>query len=953
MSRSPAARGCGKRRLTIRHKWTEGGSARHAAQALCPHTVASRGSKGDIIFACFRISVAGVSAHGTTVGMIAAAADNADNYGTTGVAPGCKLISAPWNTSDTYVLMNGAIVASRLGMDVMNLSLQIAYESDDYYQVFRDVARQGRFGRGCLFVQIAENYSDDNRANKDFLTTTDLVIGVGGLTLEQDGASLNWKRSCTSGYNVDVFVPDRRAFRVEKTWEWEVFDWMTADPDSGADSKLIDSEFLHYTWVTNETAKYTGTSTSFSAPLVSGILALMLSGNPELTREEATRILFHTCSRPDGNNLLEGIPFDGDVETYCKENFSGAAFPVEITAADRSFSPVTGRSYVYGHGLVNALAAVQAVHRRKNWPGAPRGLFLMPSKPVSGANRYVRVTWQPPELNEFPRDFDGFILVRSAMPLSHPPQDGVLPPSQSWSSDGGVVLQIGTTEREFLDMQQTPTGRRVYSIFYYKVNSLINPVENNYYTYSFGAEARIRFEPSRWKAVTTIGALQAELSVGLSSESTHNLSIVVFADFLSANLSANLTLDANANGSDLDGLVYVVGRSNAYASPATIVRAGGAGTIGMSIAGSTHLVISNFKVQGGEVGMKVADGLGVRSDNVHVYNCRWEGQDVGTWLVNEGKVVFQNNIVVSSGSCATADCAGIFLPDHGTTDDRTFYSILNNTIDVANRPCLRANIRGLAETAHPSTNAQVRLQVFNNVFQAGGTGVCVRIPDYGYTFACNNNCFHRVGGSAVCGRVGSQSFATLASWRPIIYGEKNSIESVPGFVGGGNYHLASAPLSACVNRGTDEIYDTVGAPFDMDGGPRVKAISMAGENARMLFVGHDIGADELSAENVGRAFKRGDANNSGTVDISDQIFITNFLFSEGSAPVCMDAADANDDEMVNISDGIFIVNMLHNPSASGFPKLFSFPEPSPECGFDLVQQSTPGLTCTNPTWCDP
>jgi hypothetical protein len=76
------------------------------------------------------------------------------------------------------------------------------------------------------------------------------------------------------------------------------------------------------------------------------------------------------------------------------------------------------------------------------------------------------------------------------------------------------------------------------------------------------------------------------------------------------------------------------------------------------------------------------------------------------------------------------------------------------------------------------------------------------------------------------------------------------------------------------------------------------------------------------------------------------------LFSGGAAPVCMDAADATDDEAVNISDGIAIVNILFNPSASTFPSLFSFPESSPECGFDLVQQSVPGLTCTDATWCD-
>jgi len=49
-------------------------------------------------------------------------------------------------------------------------------------------------------------------------------------------------------------------------------------------------------------------------------------------------------------------------------------------------------------------------------------------------------------------------------------------------------------------------------------------------------------------------------------------------------------------------------------------------------------------------------------------------------------------------------------------------------------------------------------------------------------------------------------------------------------------------------------------------------------------------------------FTRGDVNEDGQSDISDQIMVLNFLFLGGAQPSCMDSADANDDGTVNIAD---------------------------------------------------
>jgi hypothetical protein len=56
--------------------------------------------------------------------------------------------------------------------------------------------------------------------------------------------------------------------------------------------------------------------------------------------------------------------------------------------------------------------------------------------------------------------------------------------------------------------------------------------------------------------------------------------------------------------------------------------------------------------------------------------------------------------------------------------------------------------------------------------------------------------------------------------------------------------------------------------------------------------------------------KRGDADSSGTVNITDPSFINNWLFMGGPAPPCMNQADANNDGVVNITDSMYLYNWL-------------------------------------------
>ena len=59
-----------------------------------------------------------------------------------------------------------------------------------------------------------------------------------------------------------------------------------------------------------------------------------------------------------------------------------------------------------------------------------------------------------------------------------------------------------------------------------------------------------------------------------------------------------------------------------------------------------------------------------------------------------------------------------------------------------------------------------------------------------------------------------------------------------------------------------------------------------------------------------RVYRRGDANGNGSIDISDAVYVLNFLFNGGPAPACSPIANANGSGGVDISDGIAILSYL-------------------------------------------
>ena len=77
-------------------------------------------------------------------------------------------------------------------------------------------------------------------------------------------------------------------------------------------------------------------------------------------------------------------------------------------------------------------------------------------------------------------------------------------------------------------------------------------------------------------------------------------------------------------------------------------------------------------------------------------------------------------------------------------------------------------------------------------------------------------------------------------------------------------------------------------------------------------------------------FIRSDANDDGFTDLSDGVWILNYLFQGGPLNPCLSAIDANDDGSIDTADAIYVIFYFF---AGGDPP----PAPFPSCGFEANQ----------------
>lgn len=215
--------------------------------------------------------------HGTHVaGIVGAVANN--NLQIAGIAYDAEImrvmITFGYNGSTLSEIASGISWAWQNGADVINCSWSANSKSSLLESSIVSAMTNGRTGRGSVVVFARGNNGDTSTTYPG--CSDERIITVGAM-------SRNGYRSSYSsfGAGLDVVAPGDSI--------------LSLSPNNGV---RIDS------------------GTSMAAPHVSGVVALMLAANPQLTREEAEKIIQHTAKKISPYNTYSYYPTNYMFDDY-------------------------------------------------------------------------------------------------------------------------------------------------------------------------------------------------------------------------------------------------------------------------------------------------------------------------------------------------------------------------------------------------------------------------------------------------------------------------------------------------------------------------------------------------------------------------------------------------------------------------------------------------------------
>jgi len=293
--------------------------------------------------------------HGTAVAGVAAARLN--GIGVVGAAPTARLVGIRWGYYYSDIAQ-AFLYAVRTNVDVINNSWGFPFTEppDVVSNAIHQAATTGRRGKGMVVVFAAHNFNYEISVGSPIAALPD-VIAIGASN-SKDVRS--WYSNF--GPELSVMAPSNDIY-YPSTKDVITTDVMD-DPNLGLPTRGYNNNGVSTVGYPDElpdgnyTMHFGGTSSS--APLVSGIVGLILGVNPGLTAEQVRRILEHTAD------------------------------PIDPVGAN--YDPITGHSIYYGYGRVNAYQAVLAAKRSANgltWPPPVRNLYL------TGTST-IKMTWRNP-----------------------------------------------------------------------------------------------------------------------------------------------------------------------------------------------------------------------------------------------------------------------------------------------------------------------------------------------------------------------------------------------------------------------------------------------------------------------------------------------------------------------------------------------------------------------------
>ncbi|MDR2968426.1 MAG: S8 family serine peptidase [Tannerellaceae bacterium] len=266
------------------------------------------------------------NSHGTAVAGIIGAIQNGE--GISGVAPNCKIIPIragyDGGIADAWAI--SALDWARTRADVINCSWSGGQANPLLTSAISKAETQGRGGKGCVIVFSSGNDPGGNgKSTVNYPASLSNVIAVGAISYNGMRKSLStpdreqW--GSNYGYALDVVAPGVLIPTTDIQGSIGINDDWAIHTSFGGNKRSND-----YTTDPNYTAWFSGTSAA--APHVSGVAALVLSRNPNLTSQEVTATILGSAKKIGGSG------------NYPYKDWLGS------------------RSYELGYGLLDAHAAV-------------------------------------------------------------------------------------------------------------------------------------------------------------------------------------------------------------------------------------------------------------------------------------------------------------------------------------------------------------------------------------------------------------------------------------------------------------------------------------------------------------------------------------------------------------------------------------------------------------------